>query len=86
MSGDQRRLAEQLRHRPGIQGGGHDQQAQVIAQLAQIQAQGQGQIGMDGAFVEFIKDDQPHPGKFRVVLDAPGQYPLGEHLDAGGRR
>ena len=55
--GNKRHIAEQPRHRFGIQGGGHDEQMQVITQLAEIKTKGQGKISMDGTFMKFIEDN-----------------------------
>lgn len=78
---------QQSADRPGIDGGGHDQQAQVIAQgAAHFQAQGQGQIAFQASFMKFIKDDQADPGQFGVPLQPAEQYAPGNDLQPGGRR
>jgi len=40
-----------------------------------LKAKSQGQIGLKTPFVKLVEDDQPHPGKLRVILEAAGQDP-----------
>ena len=66
--GDDRDLVtHQGRHRGSVQRGGHRQQDQVVTQrIRDFQTQGQTQIGIERALVEFVKDNGPHARQFRV--------------------
>ena len=86
---DNRRAVQQRRDAPGvgIQGGRHHQQAEVVAQSpGGIEAEGQPQVRLQVALVELVEDHQPDFFQRGIALQAPGQYALGHHLDAGGAR
>ena len=86
VAADHRRIAEQGRQALAFQGGGHQQDLQrrfVTQQLAAIEAQSQGQVGIKTALVELIEDDQTDAFQGRVVLQAAGEDALGDHLDTG---
>ena len=53
-------VPQKFGQRRRVQGGRHDQQTQILFDLTQIQTEGQGQVGVEGSFMEFVKDDQPH--------------------------
>ena len=86
VAADQGRILQQVGHRRRFQGGRHHQQPQVcIEHPPDIQAQGQPQIGLQAAFVEFVEDHQPHTVQRGIVLQHARQHALGHHLDAGFR-
>ena len=63
---------------------GHAQDPEVVAQrAAAVQGQGQREIAFQVPLVELVEDHQPHTGQVRLTLQAPGQHPFGDHLDAG---
>ena len=65
--------------------GGHREQAQLGAILAlQIEAESQGQIGIDGAFMDLIEDHAGRVLQAGIGQQAANQQPLRHHLDAGG--
>jgi hypothetical protein len=67
-----------------IQGGGHHQQLEIIAQpLLAFDGEGQRGIGVQAALVELVKDDERHAGELRILLQHPGQHPLGHDLEPG---
>ena len=49
-----------------------------------FKTKGESRVGLKAALMEFIEDDRTDPGQERVVLEAAGQDPLRDHLDAGG--
>ncbi len=80
------RAAEQPGHRRAVEGGGHDEDAQVVAQDPPgLEGQGEAEVGVDAALVELVEDHEPHPLQPRVVVQAAGEDPLGHDLDAGPR-
>ena len=84
LGGDNGRPAQQPRRGLGVQGGGHDEDAQVRAQGGRgVQGQGQPQVGLEAALVELVEDEESDPIEARIPLDAPGEDALGDHLDAG---
>ena len=69
----------------GRQGGRHQGDAQFrCQQLACLAHQGQGQIGIGAALVEFIEEQVAHPLQGWIGLQAPQKHAGGDHLDAGG--
>ena len=84
LGADHRGPRQQGLQRHSVQGGGHDQQAEIIAQpLLALDGEGQRGIGMQAAFVELIENDERHPGKLGILLQHPGQHPLGHYLEPG---
>jgi len=82
-----RGVIQQSADRLGVQGGGHDQELEVVAQPGHhIEAEGQGQICLQAALVELVEDHQPHPGQLGIVLHPPGEHSFGNHLYLGCRR
>ncbi len=82
-----RRAAEQRGNGPGIQRRRHDEERQVLAQVAPgVEAERERQVGVEAALVKFVEDDEGHAFEPRVRLQAPGENPLGDDLDPGCRR
>ena len=82
LAADHRNPTEQSGDGGGVKGCRHHQKAQVAPQLAKVEAQGQGEIGMNGALVELVEDDQTDPGQLAALLQPPGEDALGEDLDS----
>ncbi len=62
----------------------HDEQAQVVAQhRLGVTGEGQAEIGIKAAFVEFIEDDAAHAFERRIVEDAARENAFSDDLDAG---
>ncbi|MCY1285500.1 hypothetical protein D9M70_344420 [compost metagenome] len=83
-----RRVIQQARQTLAFQGGRHqhDLQRRLVAQQrAAVEAEGQGQVGVQAALVEFVEDHQADPFQRRVLLQAAGEDALGDHLDARAR-
>ncbi|CRM08149.1 hypothetical protein [Pseudomonas sp. 58 R 3] len=81
-----RRVVQQTRQALAFEGGGHQQDFQrllVAKQLAAVEAQGQCQVGVEAAFVELVKNQQPHAVQCRVVLQPARENAFGDHFDAG---
>ncbi|MNS59854.1 hypothetical protein D3C72_928270 [compost metagenome] len=84
LGADHRGVRQQGLQRHALQGGGHNEQLEILPQpLLALDGEGQGGIGMQAALVEFIENDERHPGKLRVLLQHPGQHPLGHYLEPG---
>ena len=76
--------ADHRRHPVGVEGGRHGQDAQVGAQrVACVEGEGEGEVGLEVAFVDLVEDHHSGAGEGRVPLEAAGQDALGDHLDAG---
>ena len=87
LGGYDRGIAQQPRDPGAVQGRRHDQDAQILAQPAlRIARDGQAQIGVEGALVEFVEQDRPDAGKLRIFEDHAREHTLGDHLDPGPRR
>ncbi|MNZ42654.1 hypothetical protein D3C78_602340 [compost metagenome] len=83
-----RRIIEQAGQAFTFQGRRHQQDLQwlfVPKQLTTVQAQGQGQVGIETTFVVLIEDQQAHAFERRVFLQAPGEDAFGDHFDTGVR-
>ncbi len=87
LAGHHRRVTEQRGQALALQGRGHQQHLErlVTQQLAAIEGQRQGQVGIQAAFVEFVEDHQADAFQRRIVLQTAGEDALGDHLDAGLR-
>ena len=87
LAGHHRRVTEQRGQALTLQGRGHQQHLErlVTQQLAAIEGQRQGQVGIQAAFVEFVEDHQADAFQRRIVLQTAGEDALGDHLDAGPR-
>ena len=84
LGGDDRHVAHEARDRFGVERCGHGQKDQVIAQgVGNLEAEGKAEIGIEGTFVEFVKQHRADAGKFGVGLDHPGEDAFGDDLDAG---
>ena len=92
MRGDDRRApqhrpAQHGRHRACVQRRRHHHDQQIRAQgPADFPGQRQTQIGVQRAFVEFVKDHRADARQFGVRLNHPGQNTFGHHLDPRGAR
>ena len=86
-AGEQGGLRQLLLQGLQVEGGGHQQQPQLRRQhRSRFPQQGQGQVGVAAPLVEFVEDHAAHPRQAGVGLELPQKQPIGEQLDAGGRR
>ena len=81
---DHGRLAQQARHAGAVQRRRHDEDAQIGPERRlDVERQRQAEIGIEGAFVEFVEEDGGDAGEFRVVQDHAGEKTFGHDEDAG---
>ena len=74
--GAEPRRAEEAGHRLGVEGGGHDHEAQVLAGgLLQPPQEGQGEVSLEVALVELVEDDGADAGEGGPLEEAPGEEP-----------
>ena len=70
------------RHGAGVERGGHDEDAQVGAEVAlDVEGEREAEVRVDAALVEFVEDEQPGVGEFRIGGDAAGEEAFGEDDD-----
>jgi hypothetical protein len=80
-----RGFIEQVGERLQIERGGHDQDAQVLAQRRLgLDAQRQAEIGIQAALVKLIEDHAADIPQLRVGLQHAREDSLGDDLDPGG--
>ncbi len=81
---DDWRTAEQPCDTGGIQRCRHGHQPQVVTQRPlHIERQCKAEVAFERAFMELVKQHTGNAGKLRVIQDHPGEYALGDDLDAG---
>ncbi|MNJ33844.1 hypothetical protein D3C77_285340 [compost metagenome] len=83
---DHRRLIEQARQAFAFEGCRHQQNLQrrlITQQLTAIEAQGQGQVSVEAAFVEFVENQQPDALQRRIGLQTAGEDAFGDHFNPG---
>ena len=74
-------------HVDALERGGHDEQPQVLAQVAlHIQTQREAKVGLQVAFVELVEDHATVIFERRVRLQHARQYSLRDDFDARGGR
>ncbi len=74
----------QLRGQGRVERGGHDQDAQVVAQRAlHLAQQHVREVRVEGPLVELVEDHEAHPGEFRVPLETAREDALRHDLHAG---
>ena len=74
----------QCSHRGGIECGGHGDEKQIVPQgTRDFEAKREAKIGVERAFVKFVKDHRADARQIRIVLQHAGQDPLGDDLNAG---
>ncbi len=79
-----RGIAEELGNSNTIERGRHDQDAEIVAQrIDSGQRERKTGIAHERALMKFIEDHQADAVEGEVVLQHPGEDPLGDHLDAG---
>lgn len=79
-------VVQQTRQAFAFEGGRHEEDFQrllVAKQLAAIEAQGQCQVGVEAALMEFVEDQQAHAIECRIILQAAGEDAFGDHFDTG---
>ena len=83
---DHRGVVKQCRDRVGVERGGHHEDDEIGAQGgAHFPCQGQAKVGVQAAFVEFVKDQRADAGQVGVRLQHPGQDAFGHDLDIPAR-
>jgi hypothetical protein len=76
-------VTQQLGDGLHIQGGRHHHDTQILAQvLLALDAQGQSQIGVQTALVEFVEDHAADAGEPRVFLQHAREDAFSDHFDA----
>ncbi len=76
---DDRRIAEERGHGPGVHRGRHDDQDQVVAdRLADFLEEGQRQVGVEAPLVELVEHDRADAFEERVGDDLAVEDALGE--------
>ncbi|MNC24087.1 hypothetical protein D3C75_721290 [compost metagenome] len=84
LGANHRGVRQQGLQRHALQGGGHNEQLEIVTQpLLALDGEGQGGIGVQAALVEFVEDHQGDAGQLGVLLQHPGQHPLGHYLEPG---
>ncbi|MNI21783.1 hypothetical protein D3C73_753190 [compost metagenome] len=79
---DHRRVVQQCRDTIRIEGCRHYDYTQIFSKRRLcVERQRQSEIGIERAFVEFVEDHRGNAGKFRIVKDHSGKYPLRDDLD-----
>ena len=74
---DDRAPVEKCRDGRGIERRRHHHDAQIAARTPGLFGQGDRQVPVHAAFVEFVEDDRPEPGQERVALEPRRQHPFG---------
>ena len=86
-AGEQRRLRELFAQGLEVQRRRHHQEAHLRGnQRAGLPQQGQGEVRLAAALVEFIEDHAGHPLQAGVGLQLPQEEAVGQDLDPSGRR
>ncbi len=76
-------IAEHRRHRSAVQRRRHDEQAQVVAQVAlRIECQRETEVRLQVALVELVEDHAADVFERRIALQSARQDALGHYLDA----
>ena len=84
---DDRRIGQQRRDPGAVQGGRHDEQAEVVAQDAlDVAREGQAQIGVQAALVKLVEQHRRDPVQAGVVENHARENTLGDDLDPGPGR
>ena len=79
----ERRLIEQCADLATVECCGHDQQAKVGSEEPlRFTTESKSQVGLDAALMEFIENDDSIGLKRRILLQQPGQHPLGHDLES----
>ena len=79
---DDPRVAHQARDPGTVQGGGHDEDPEIVAETTLgVEREGETEIGVERALVELVEDHRADAGQFRIVEDHAGEDPLRDHLD-----
>lgn len=86
LRGDHRRVAEQLGQPPGRDRRRGGQQPQIVPQPgADVEEQGEQQIGVEMPLVTFVEQHSGHAGQLRIVLHAADEQAGGDDFDPGPR-
>ncbi len=81
---DDGRTPKECRDARTVDGRGHDQDLQVLAQaLLRVARKCEAEIGVERALVEFVEQHRGDALQFRIVEDQPREHALGDDLDPG---
>lgn len=70
----------------GIEGRGHDDEAEVVTELEEFPAHGEDEVGVEVAFVDLVEDDRGDAAQLGVGEHPPQQHSRGDELDPGACR
>ena len=80
---NQWRIAEKGADARAVERRRHDKKPQILTQtLLRVEGEGEAEIGVERAFVEFVKQNGRHALERRVVEDHARKHTLGHDLDA----
>ena len=83
---DDRCAVKQRRDASAVQGGRHHHYSQIRTQsLLRIERQGKAEVGVHGAFVEFVEQDRADARQCGIVENHPRENAFGYDLDACSR-
>ena len=87
LAGNDRRIAEQRRDPGAIERRGHGDDPQIgPKRCLDVERQGQAEIAVEAALVNFIEQHGRDAGEFGIGLDTTKVDALGQHHDPGCRR
>ena len=76
-NGNHRTPVEIAGHGIRVHGGGHHDDAKIVAREPCLPDQREPEVRVDAALVELVEDDGPEAGEERVLLQSGGQDPFG---------
>ena len=80
---NQWRIAEQRAHARAVERRRHDKKPQILTQtLLRVEREGEAEVGVERAFVEFVEQNGRHAIERGIVEDHAGEHALGHDLDA----
>ena len=80
---DDRGIGEQAGDAGAVDGGGHDEDAQVGAKRGGVEGQGEAEVAIEAAFVEFVEEHGGDAGQLGIVQQHAGEDAFGDDFDAG---
>src|SRR5690606_24373477 len=79
---DHRRIAEQARNARTVDGCGHGNEPQILAQATlRIEREREAEIGIERALMKLVEQDGRNTLELRVVEDQTREHAFGHHLD-----
>ncbi len=87
LANDDRRVIQQFCDPRAVERRRHDEKAQILAQYGRgVEAEREGEIGVERALVEFVENHQRDAGKAGIVQNHAGEDALGHDFEARFRR